>query len=480
MKKALVIIWAVWALTGLVIAGRAGDEPAAEPTSSPSLQFTQASDGLPLHGIWKSTPALAGVDGASTLMLAAVPRLGDGPHVWVRDEQGRWADRSEGLRMHNSCGGGIAFGDLNKDGHLDLAVADHCRGVYVYTGDGSGNWKAVAEGLNPRRSVPKTEAQDEQPPAFFKGAEDLALGDVNEDGFLDIVAASSDQGGLTVYLGNEAMNWTEARSTGLPTGEEPEPEDENNAGWANQVRLVDINRDGHLDVVASYYKGPAVWLGDGKGHFRSASEGLPRPTIGGIYRGLAIGDLDGDGLPDLVFANEVNGVEVYLQRPGGTWQAVPDVFPALKGGAVAVELGEVTGSGRLDLVVTGRKARDTGNSYGLFVLRGNGKGGFEEVATNLPQTGLSVPWGLAIADFDKTGRRKDLVLTSGGANTGLEKGRVRRSEPEEAAQKPVAELSLPRVQVWLNQAVDTPRTEFRAESESGSIRDSNRPDRSRQ
>jgi hypothetical protein len=38
-------------------------------------------------------------------------------------------------------GGGMAFGDANKDGKMDVAIADHCRGAYVFLGDGAGNWK---------------------------------------------------------------------------------------------------------------------------------------------------------------------------------------------------------------------------------------------------------------------------------------------------------------------------------------------------
>ena len=54
-----------------------------------------------------------------------------------------------------------------------------------------------------------------------------------------------------------------------------------------EVLLYDVNGDGHLDVVASYYLGPRVWLGDGKGHWQSRSEGLPTPMVSGIFQGIA-------------------------------------------------------------------------------------------------------------------------------------------------------------------------------------------------
>ena len=84
------------------------------------------------------------------LDLLAIARLGDGAHVWLGDGKGNWTDSSEGLKMKGgSCGGGIAVGDINKDGFADLAVADHCSGVYVYLADGAGHWKMVTEGLYP-------------------------------------------------------------------------------------------------------------------------------------------------------------------------------------------------------------------------------------------------------------------------------------------------------------------------------------------
>jgi hypothetical protein len=63
------------------------------------------------------------------------------PAAFVGDGKGNWKDASNGLPRENFCGGGMAFGDANKDGKMDVAIADHCRGAYVFLGDGAGNWK---------------------------------------------------------------------------------------------------------------------------------------------------------------------------------------------------------------------------------------------------------------------------------------------------------------------------------------------------
>lgn len=439
---------------GLVLGAHCGAEPMQSPGEGRApLKFKPAFEGLPVRGMWKSTPASADINKDGFADLAAIPRLGDGAHVWLGNGSGKWTDASQGLKMDNSCGGGVAFGDINKDGHLDLAVADHCHGVSIYLGDGQGHWSAVVQKLNPAIVTSKAAAENEDVPSMFMGSEDLAMGDVNEDGFLDLVVASSDQGGLTVYFGDgSGKSWVEAKSDGLPSGEDPEPGDEENAGWANQVLLADVDGDGHLDVVAAYYTGPRVWRGDGKGHWQNRSQGLTQSMTGGLYRGMAVGDVNEDGRIDLVAANDVNGPELYLQQPDGTWQATPDIFPALEGGAVSIALGDLDGDKHLDLVVAGRRTKDLGASYGLFVLLGDGKGKWKEApGTDLPGEGLSVTWGVTLTDLNHDGML-DLAVGSGGEGAGGEKplGPPARAKAAAAKVRVIPELSLPRMQVWLN------------------------------
>ena len=383
------------------------------------LKWTLGAKGLPQDGLWKSTPIFADVNEDGFLDLAALPRLGQGARVWLGDGKGTWRESSEGLKLDLSCGGGVAFGDVNKDGHLDLVVADHCAGIFVYLGDGRGHWKPATQGLNPAASREQPSADDED--SRFVGAEDVALGDVNEDGFMDLVVASRADGGITVYFGDgSGKSWKEARSDGLPK-----------SGWANKLLLRDIDGDGHLDVVASYYEGPRVWRGDGKGHWQPYSEGLPSPNAGGLYRGLAVGDVNEDGRLDIVAANARNGPELYLQTKSGSWQPAPAPLPSMTGGAKSVALGDLDRDGHLDMVIGGRQSANA--DYGLFILRGDGKGGWTELQnTNLPTTGLPPIWGIALGDVNGDGLL-DLAVTTGALP-------VERQTNE----------PLPRMQVWLN------------------------------
>jgi hypothetical protein len=443
--------------------------PVAATPQEPAPKFHLSAQGLAQTGMWKSTPLLFDINKDGHLDLLAISRLGDGAHVWLGDGTGNWTDASSGLRMKDgSCGGGMAIGDINLDGQLDLAVADHCSGVYVYLAAGPGRWQQVAEAMHPAK-IKKAVEKDEDTKQFFIGSEDLALGDINGDGKPDIVTTASDMGGFATYLGDgTGKKWKEMPFNGLPDINNPEPEDEDNAGWANQVDLRDVNGDGHLDVVASYFKGPRVWIGNGKGQFSPYSDGLPSPMMGGLYRGLDVADVNGDGRLDLIVANDVNGPEVYLQQANGTWQFTGDIMPSLQNGAVGVATGDFNKDGYLDIVVAGRKFKEMGNNYGLFLLQGDGKGTWKELeATNLPQKGLSVTWGVAVGDVNEDGLL-DFAAATGGAVTGTKgKGPANVPPPKavpkkkdkegkpETKPRPVTieELQLPRMQVWVNEGV---------------------------
>ena len=359
--------------------------------------MTLCSAGLPNSGMWKCDPAFGDVNQDGFLDLAAIPRQGDGTHVWLGNGEGAWKDSSTGLNPGvRSCGGGLSFGDVNNDGHLDLAVADHCHGVFVYLGDGAGHWKMVARGLH----APGAKARAET-----LGSEDLDLADVNGDGALDILAGSSDFDGtgISVYLGDgTGTNWVWMES-GLPSH-----------GSANRVRFSDVDGDGLPDVVATYGPGPRVWRGDGEGGWTPASVGLPAPMIHGLYRGLAVGDVNEDGRADLAAANWVDGPEVFLQGEDGAWTKTADVFPEMLGGAVGLSLNDMNRDGHLDLLVSGRLTQDVGFVYGVFLLLGDGQGNWTYVRdTGLPETGLAFTWGVAAGDVNGDGIL-DGVAGSGG------------------------------------------------------------------
>jgi hypothetical protein len=377
----------------------ASPAPTATPKPTPSagppaVRYEPWMKNLPETGMWKSDPVFADVDGDGLLDLFALPRLrvpdlGDGPRFWFNAGNGKWRQSSKGLDTgERSCGGGMQVADLNADGHLDLAVADHCQGVFAYLGNGKGKWKLVTRQLYPTDIVDREGRE-----SMYQGAEDLAVGDVNGDGYPDIVATASDLGGIHVYAGDgSGENWTRQPS-GLPQRD-----------WSYRVELADLDLDGDLDLVASFADGLSVWHNDGAGGFTEASQGLPRPIMRGIFMGLAVGDINLDGLPDIAVGNWIDGPEVHLQQADHSWKKAPDVFPEMLGGAIGLAMGDLNGDQRLDIVVAGRLEKTGGFVRGLFALLGDGQGGFRYVRdSGLPATGMSAIAGVSITDFDRDG-----------------------------------------------------------------------------
>ncbi len=402
--------WAAVCLVCIICSGLAGcasrhaegtyDQGTAKPMRAPSpVVLSLCTTGLPTIGMWKCDPVFTDVNKDGLPDLAAIPRQGNGPHVWLGNGKGDWTDTSSGLNPGvRSCGGGLSFSDLNGDGHIDLAAADHCQGVFVYLGDGAGRWEMVTAGLYPHGLITHDTNRED-----ILGAEDIDIGDANGDGFADLLVAATFAGGINLYLGDgTGSNWTWTRSD-LPS-----------TGWANRVMFTEVNGDGLRDIVAACSVGPRVWLGDGQGGWTPASIGLPEPIIHGLYRGIAVGDINEDGRPDLATANWVDGAEVYLQAEDGSWAKTPDVFPDMLGGAVGLALADIDVDGHLDLLVSGRLGTDVGFVYGVFLLLGDGSAQWTHVhESGLPKTGLAFTWGLATSDVNGDGTL-DVAAGSGG------------------------------------------------------------------
>jgi len=401
----------------------AGDPAIGQPRPpvalgpAPTHRYVLDGRGLPTSfkggeadaSMWKCDPLLVDLDGDGDLDLAALPRLEPkGPRVW-RNEPGpdgtrRWVDWSDGLRWSTtSCGGGLEAADVDGDGALDLVVSCHCEGIFVYRNLGESGWEPITEGLNP--AVPPT-VDDPEERDMYIGSEDVAVGDLDGDGHLDLGWVSSDEGGMALFFGDgTGRNWTERRPAAFPR-----------RGWSMRIDFVDLDGDGDLDVASTFADGPRVWLNDGTGEFAPASDGLAAPTTRGIYIGQEVADMNGDGRPDLVVANWIDGPEVWIQETGPAgmqWSKRPDVFPQMFGGAVGVDAADMDGDGLTDVIVVGRLEVSRAWSRGAFVLLANGDGTYRwEPRFDLPSASLSAVGGVSTGDLNGDGIR-DVVVGAG-------------------------------------------------------------------
>jgi hypothetical protein len=146
-----------------------------------------------------------------------------------------------------------------------------------------------------------------------------------------------------------------------------------------------------------------VWLAEGDGRFRPSSRGLPAE---GNFRGVALGDANGDGFLDLALSASRwpgrSSLQVYLNEAGQSWRPAASGHPGAEPSAVfeGVAFADLDRDAKLDLVAVGHR------DAGIRVWRGDGRGGW----TECPDSGLPAGrtqlrgWGLSVADVDRDGR----------------------------------------------------------------------------
>ena len=309
---------------------------------------------------------------------ASLPGLAkSGPEYWNRlyrnNRDGTFSDVTEraGLqgRGYNI---GVAVGDYNNDGHEDIFVAG-VHENFLYRNNGNGTFTDVTKlaGLEGSGSLGR--------PAWSVGA---CWIDYDNDGKLDL------------FISNYC-DWQ--------AGTDPIC-----GGMADQARAYCHPDEYHAEQMQ-------LFRNNGDGTFTEVTRKQGLPDLLGKGMGLAIADFAGDGRPGIFIANDNARNLLVRNRGRGLEEIGIDAGVAYNGdgrniSGMGADFGDINGDGLPDIVMTGLK----NETYDVFL--NDGHGAFDDGSAKTGLLNLSRKWngwGCALVDLDNDGWL-DLFVAGGG------------------------------------------------------------------
>jgi len=341
--------------------------------------------------------AFSGGAGTNSVPTVNLAKLESGPFGFTASG----AATFDGLVATTFKAGASALADLDNDGDLDIVMhgydttaGDTTASTYVGINDGSGNFTysvAITNGLYMKR---------------------MDVGDVDGDGIADIVFAENSATAQPIYFGDGTGGFTQSSQVISTTG---------GTIGANNVALADFNGDGFNDMFVNIDAGIKVFLNaqgaDNPGTFTDTGQSLTSTKTAQSYRGLAVGDIDGDGDIDAVTGSWGEDMDIWRNAGDGTFTnagrlSVLGTDNTTMGATNGVDMGDLDGDGDLDIFAFNRYVENK-------VFLNDGTGNFTETQA-VGTTGARDAGSLV--DIDGDGDLDAILATDSGVEIYLNDG----------------------------------------------------------
>ena len=393
----------------------------ADIETSDRLRLVPFDRGLPRRGQWRNGFDIADMnaDGHLDIVFGAARKSYPArPNVFLSDGQGSWRPWREAKYPPLPYDyGDAAVADFNGDGHMDLALGVHLKGILVLVNDGKGRFAPWSKGIG-------FEIPGKGGDASTFSSRTLEVADWNSDGKPDLLALGEGPKGIArVVAGEGALRTATGPIFFMNRG---------NGAWrtlgqktkifGDALAMGDFNGDGRIDFATASNSASHGIVNIGQGEEDWTTQFISaRPKS--YLRSVASGRLNDDEIDDLVvgyvgreFEVWRTGVDVFYGNEGTDWKRRTLFSTEGKEGIYGLATGDLDGNGRRDIAVA------TGNMAVLIFLADESGSFTREESTELPQPIQGCRgYGLRLSDLNDDGRDELIIGFAGekGGGVGL-------------------------------------------------------------